>query len=197
MFNMNKMFARNTSVDLDDSANIKFSLTSLGYYDDSETGLSSYPEDALVSSVKSYQKDRGLSIDGVINPEGETHSSIKKDLSSDKKAFSAFEIFKKRRDDMMEANTKGADKYFHCLANYEARELGWSHTLDAHALNIGREVYGFAKEINTLGLDGTIEDISQDMSANIHGLRAAKSKKFSSGREACAIFRPEALDKKY
>ena len=91
---------------------------------------------------------------------------------------------------MMEANTIGADKYFHCKANYEAAKKGWIGKATGFTLNVAREFYG------TLKGDG-FKDMTEDMKANAHGYNAAKSDKYKSAEKACAIFRPKGLDEKY
>lgn len=40
MFRLKGVVARDSSTDIEDSGNIKMALTALGYYDDTETGLS-------------------------------------------------------------------------------------------------------------------------------------------------------------
>src|SRR5690606_4119360 len=114
MFTLKGRVARNTATDLDDSATIKLALTALGYYDNGKTGLAPYGDDQLFSSIKSFQKDNNLEPDGVINADGPTQEKIKEKLGSDEKSGSAFEDFIKNRQDMKDANTIDADKYFHC-----------------------------------------------------------------------------------
>ena len=182
MFNLN-------GTNLDDTANIKFALTSLGYYDDSHTGLSPYADDQLFHSIQSFQKDKNLKVDGVINPSGETDQEINKSLKKDKKAGNAFKDFKNNFDKMNEANTIGADKYFHCIANYEAASRGWGGAIVAKSLSDLKEVKD--KYINKY------EDGDEDQQANIFGRKAGKSKKYHSAKAACSLFRPKGLDEKY
>lgn len=72
MFELSRTIARNASLDLDDTAKVKFSMAALGHYDDSETGLSSYADDKLFTAINDFQKDNNLKVDGVIKPNGET-----------------------------------------------------------------------------------------------------------------------------
>ena len=190
MFTLKNRFAYDQQNDLEDSANIKFALTSLGYHDDTEEGLSPYPTEKLIHSVKSFQKDNDLKVDGVINPDGPSHNKIKQKLKENN-AETSLTIFQKRRQDMMEADTHGADKYFHCLANYEATSLGNGGWIDAYALSAAREAYGILIKKDPL------DDVKEDLKANKHGRESARSGKYKTAQEACAIFRPKGLDEKY
>jgi peptidoglycan hydrolase-like protein with peptidoglycan-binding domain len=188
MFNMIDQVSKNSSSHENDIANIRSALTVLGYYDDTSTGLNGYTDENIFTSIKSYQADRKLKVDGILKPEGETHETLKKDINNDSKKRSTFSIYKRNREDMIKSNTIGADKYFHCKANYEAVEKGSSIT--GKALNYARETYGIIKG------DG-LEDVKEDMEANNYGQKAAKDGNFKSAKEACAIYRSKNLDEKY
>lgn len=191
MFELKKFVARNASTDPDDTASIKFAMTSLGYYDDTETGLSPYGDDQLFHAVQDFQRDNDLEADGMINPNGPTQEKINTRLKNDPKAGNAFIDFVRNRMDMVRANTIGSDKYFHCKANYEATERGWFNSLAARVLSDTKELRdqyyeGYSKR-----------DIDEDQEANEHGREAAKSGKYDSAKAACAIYRPKELDGKY
>lgn len=196
MFELNDTIERNANTEEKDTANVKMALTSLGYYDDTETGLSPYADDSFFHSVKDFQKDNDLKVDGIVKPKGPTEEKIKEKLTKDKKAGNAFGDFKRNRDNMIEARTKGADKYFHCVANYEAAERGWLGDIAASTLSTVREVSQSPKIFK----DGFIETTSnaiKDHKANRHGRNKARSKQYRSAKEACAIFRPKGLNEKY
>lgn len=184
MFTLKGTVSRNSNTDLDDSATIKMAMTSLGYYDDADNGFSAYGDDKLFKSIKSYQKDKDLKVDGVIKADGPTQEKIKQDLNEDKSAGNAFGDFWRNYMNMREANTKKSDKYFHCMANYEATQRGW----------LGEEM---AETISDLREIRKSDDYKEDKKANKYGRETAKSGKFKTAREACAIFRPEGLDEKY
>ncbi|HRQ60219.1 MAG TPA: hypothetical protein PLO23_01695 [Alphaproteobacteria bacterium] len=190
MFRVNGVVHRNSPTKLEDSSSVKSALTALDYYDDSETGLSPYGDDDLFIAIGDFQKDNDLEQDGIIKPDGPTQNKINEKFSENEKAGSAFSIFVKNRNDMVEANTIGADEYFHCKANYEATQLGWGSEVEAQALSLGREAYGLIKG------DG-LKDASKDMKANAYGRESAKSGVYSSSSEACAIYRPAGLNEKY
>ncbi len=102
MFTLKDRVAADSATDLDDSATIKFALTALGDYDDTETGLSPYTDNQLFHSIQSFQKKNDLTVDGVINPDGPTQAKIKEKLAQDEKAGNAFTDFINNRRDMMD-----------------------------------------------------------------------------------------------
>ncbi len=60
----------------DDSLAIKNSLMELGYYTPPKWGLTGHSEGAMFDGIKKFQKDNGLTIDGIIKPRGETEKAI-------------------------------------------------------------------------------------------------------------------------
>lgn len=197
MFTLKKTIARNVSTDHDDVAAIKFGLTSFGYYDDRKTGLSSYSDDDLFTSIKSFQKDNNLEVDGIIKADGPTQAKIKQQLRDNTKAGGAFRDFWRNYQDMREADTIGADKYFHCKANYEATNRGWIGDYEAQFTSVMKELLWLPREITRNGLMPALQDMEADNKANTYGRDAAKSGKYNSARDACAIYRPQGLDDKY
>ena len=68
--------ANDSSIKEKDVFVIKTALNSLGYYDEPDYGMTVYPDRQMFDSIKSFQKDNKLQIDGVINPGGETIGKI-------------------------------------------------------------------------------------------------------------------------
>ena len=191
MFTLNETIDENSNANLDDTANIKFALTSLGYYDDSETGLSPYADRKLFTAIKDFQKDNELKVDGIIKPDGPTQKTIKNKLNSTVQTTEAFKDFVKNWWDMRKDATIDGDKYFHCKANFEATQRGWAGKNTAEVLSDGRELYGqFIK-------GDPPEDKSADQKANLYGREAALSGKYNSAKEACSIFRVNGINDKY
>lgn len=197
MFSLKGTISRNAHVDLNDSAHTKFAMTALGYYDDADAGLSPYPDDKLFKAIKGFQRRNQLEDDGVIKHDGPTQEKINLRLQEDQKSGNAFSDFLGNYKDMREVNVAGADKYFHCKANYEATKRGWDGFAAAAFISNMREAENLAIDPFRKGLLPVIKDIGQDQGANFHGRNAALSGRFSSSREACAIFRPKGLDEKY
>lgn len=69
-----KSIGQNLENDPNDITNIKNKLASLGrYQDDHKSG---YIDAELDNSIRSYQRDRHLKSDGVVNPGGETEATL-------------------------------------------------------------------------------------------------------------------------
>lgn len=54
----------------------KRSLSRLGYFDDTKYGLTPFPDKQLFKGIRSFQRDKKLTADGVIKPEGPTAQEI-------------------------------------------------------------------------------------------------------------------------
>ena len=99
-------------------------------------------------------------------------------------------IFRQNRDDMIEANTKRADKYFHCKANCDATQTGPVGEHNAKVLSDLREVSDL---IRGRGL----QDMAKDQGANMYGREQGKLYPDKDCKDICAIHRPVGLDEKY
>ncbi len=191
MFNMRSKVASDANSNLDDVANIKFGLTALGYHDDTDAGLSAYPTSDLFHSIKAFQKDNGLEVDSVVNKDGPTQEKIIDRLKKVPEIAGAFGDFAQNYEDMKEANTIGADKYFHCKANFQAASRGWDGSRAAEKLSDLREDFGQAIK------GDPEEDEIRDQNANHVGRIAAEQNSSQTAADACDIFRPNGLDAKY
>ncbi len=87
--------------------------------------------------------------------------------------------------DMREANTIGADKYYHCNANCEATQRGEAGKAAATLLGNLREL------VDRLIKGDPAEASEADQEANRHGRENAGTGDCS---DACETFRPDALD---
>jgi len=56
----------------------KLYLRNQGYYHAPKWGLSQFPDRALFDAIKAFQDSQGLRVDGVMKPNGETETAIKK-----------------------------------------------------------------------------------------------------------------------
>lgn len=82
MFNLNQTLASNSAADPDDTLNTKRALGSLGYYEAPSFGMTEYPDEELFNGIKTFQKDNGLTKDGVMKPAGETATQLGKTLAA-------------------------------------------------------------------------------------------------------------------
>lgn len=106
-------------------------------------------------------------------------------------AFGADKDFWDNYTDMRDANTIGADKYFHCKANCEAARRGPGGATEASLVSETREL-----------LDQYIKGdppaaCNADRAANDHGREAGRKNRNVDCRKACNKFRPRGLDPKY
>jgi hypothetical protein len=116
---------------------------------------------------------------------------MKEKINENEKAGNAFMDFKRNFEDMNATRLEGGDKYFYCKANYEAASRGWVGKMTSKILSD-------VKEMKDMYIDADPSIESQtDQIANYHGREAVLSGKYTSAKEACAIFRPKGLDDKY
>lgn len=76
MFNIKKTIGRSYNVDLDDILPTKKNLQSLGYYEEPSYGMTEYPDEDMIVGIERLQKDYGLQVDGIMQPEGEPENKI-------------------------------------------------------------------------------------------------------------------------
>ena len=197
MFELNKTIARDAMVDPDDVLKSKYALSALGYYDRSND-VNKYPDNELFTAINSFQKNNDLIVDEAMKPKGETEQYISRKLAQikekTKKTYQegmALKDFGVNYKDMIAADTIGADKYFHCLANYKASDRGKYGSDMAQKLSNKRAKFKKEKRGNSN------YDIFEDQTANIWGREAASMNKFDNARQACSTFRPKALNDKY
>lgn len=99
--------------------------------------------------------------------------------------------FRENYDDMVEADTIGADKYFHCKANCQAARRGPLGLGVAGNIDMGREATATVRK----GVNA--RDFIEDMTANLRGLGGGAFHPEESCSEICAAHRPRALNPKY
>ncbi|MGD9637961.1 MAG: polymorphic toxin type 44 domain-containing protein [Alphaproteobacteria bacterium] len=79
---LNDYISSNSSVNNDDVLNVKKVLVKAGHYEpnsragESVSNLSGYPDETFFNAIKSFQKDKGLLVDGVMKKGGETESAL-------------------------------------------------------------------------------------------------------------------------
>jgi len=100
----------------------------------------------------------------------------------------AVDAFLDNYDDMRDANTIGADKYFHCMANCEAAARGRADV--AETISDTREWV----DENLKGDPASA--CSADQTANHHGRNSGADDK-DQCRQACSPYRPNGLNPQY
>ncbi|KKL18392.1 hypothetical protein LCGC14_2475960, partial [marine sediment metagenome] len=80
-FDVKDTVARNSSADPRDTYNTKQALGNLGYYRTPEYGMTQWPDGRLFEGIERFQKAKGLAVDGVINPGGQTATAMNRSLA--------------------------------------------------------------------------------------------------------------------
>ena len=86
-FRLKKPIGESYTVDLEDSINTKRALSQLGKLAVPDDGLDAYPTRPMFDAIKSFQRDQGLAIDGVMKPGGPTHRRLNEILEGREKPF--------------------------------------------------------------------------------------------------------------
>lgn len=123
-----------------------------------------------------------------------------KDLYSElKQTLKTLEIFWDNYQDMKEANTIGADKYFHSKANAEASSLGETAETVAKFISDTREVIDVYKNIlvKKMSFEKAMEDGQSDLKANQYGRDIGRKYPKDDIRHHLGLYRPDGLDDKY
>ena len=104
--------------------------------------------------------------------------------------FGATNDFFRNYKDMRNANTIGADKYFHCKANCQASKRGAGGRLQSRLISETREQFDHRIKGDSL------ESCNADREANDHG-RDIGFESMKQCNQICEIFRPNGLNSKY
>ena len=107
--------------------------------------------------------------------------------------------FARNYNDMVEANTKYSDKYFHAKANCQASQRGLGGEVISHALSLSREIEEGIRKVILEGKDPIkqIKDAGEDMKANSYGRNLGKNNKNIQCKVLLKDKRPNGLDDKY
>lgn len=73
---LKRPLAADSAADEDDVLSVKKNLNRSGYYDEPDYGMTPYPDKPLFDGIRTFQKDNDLTIDGVMNPGGETETAL-------------------------------------------------------------------------------------------------------------------------
>ncbi|MBT5664904.1 MAG: hypothetical protein HOJ06_06160, partial [Rhodospirillaceae bacterium] len=87
-YKLKKTIGNSYNMDLDDSLKTKKALAGLGHMKIPDFGLTAYPDQAMIEGVKSFQKEQGLKVDGVMKADGPTIKRLNRTLSGERLKFS-------------------------------------------------------------------------------------------------------------
>ena len=101
--------------------------------------------------------------------------------------------------EMREANTIGADKYFHSKANCDAAKRGKIGELVAKGISDLREFTDLFKNVLVKGMSiaESLEDSAEDQKANEYGREQGKNNPDIDSDVLVDIYRPNGLPEKY
>ena len=107
--------------------------------------------------------------------------------------------FVQNYNDMKEANTIGADKYFHAKANTEASQRGFLGELTASVISNLREITDTFKNTLFKGmtLKDSIKDSKEDLRANQYGRMQGRNYPNKNSKDLVDKYRPNGLPQKY
>ncbi len=83
MIRTSKTIGRNYVVHENDVKVIKEALRSVGYYKVPEYGMTPYPDEKMFDSIRTFQKDNDLKVDGIVHPDGETLDALNREIYGD------------------------------------------------------------------------------------------------------------------
>lgn len=83
MISIKQALRQDGAANLDDVLTVKRALFTTGHFEVPEYGLTTYPDQALFTAIKGFQRDKGLKMDGVINPGGETLARLNQELDEE------------------------------------------------------------------------------------------------------------------
>ena len=107
--------------------------------------------------------------------------------------------FARNYTDMVDANTNGADKYFHAKANLEAAQRGLGGEIASRAISGTREVTEGVHNVLFKGKNpiDQINDAIEDDKANRKGRKLGRENKNIQSKYLLKDMRPKGLDEKY
>lgn len=73
---------RAARIDEEDTLQTKSALRTLGHYVTPPYGLTPYPDETMFDAIRMFQNDKGIAVDGVMKPGGETERAINIALST-------------------------------------------------------------------------------------------------------------------
>lgn len=80
-FKLNDFLASNASANEGDVLNVKNRLNALGHYQSPIDEITSMSDNGLFTSIRNFQREKGLTIDGYMRPGGETKTVLNKAIA--------------------------------------------------------------------------------------------------------------------
>ncbi len=80
LLNLKSDVSRSHKLEEEDILKTKVALNKEGYYDVPDYGMTPYSDERMFDGMKKFQKEKGLQVDGVMRPDGETVNALDKAL---------------------------------------------------------------------------------------------------------------------
>ncbi len=81
LLNLKSDVSRSHKLEEEDILKTKVALNKEGYYDVPDYGMTPYSDERMFDGMKKFQKEKGLQVDGVMRPDGETVNALDKALT--------------------------------------------------------------------------------------------------------------------
>lgn len=158
----------------------------------------------IIGDAKSLEGEVVLGIENItrklqVNSTNAIRIKIENYIDELKQIFKAINIFIKNYNDMKEANTKRADKYFHSKANCEASQLGNFGEITAKGISDLREFTDSFKNVYIKGMTEveSAKDSTDDKKANEYGRNQGRNYPNENCGNLVEIYRPNGLPTRY
>ena len=158
----------------------------------------------IIGDAKSLEGEVVLGIENItrklqINSTNAIKIKIENYIDELEQIFKAINIFIKNYNDMKEANTKRADKYFHSKANCEASQLGDFGEITAKGISDLREFTDSFKNVYIKGMTEveSAKDSADDEKANEYGRNQGRNNPNENCGDLVEIYRPNGLPIRY
>ena len=79
-YKLKSIIASESAADPDDVWALKHALRQDGFYSEPNQGITPFPDRNLFEAIKQFQTRKGLLVDGVVKPGGETERELQKQL---------------------------------------------------------------------------------------------------------------------
>jgi len=152
-----------------------------------------------VNRINDLRNQLNNTVNKLNNPISIYNNQCQKVLNNAQEWDNALGDFARNYNDMVEANTINADKYFHAKANCQAAQRGFGGETISQVLSTLRELEEGTRKVIFGGenLHKQIQDAGEDMKANKEGRMLGKQYPNINCKYLLDNKRPNGLDSKY
>lgn len=190
-------------IDSDDVVSVKTKLKGLGHYKEPKWGVDKIVDNGMFEGIRNFQKEKGLKVDGIMKPEGETEGKINEVLNA-KQSSSLGQVKNATIDlytnykNMRKDGVRNNDDYFHCRGNFEATQRGSTGEATAKYLGDLKERFDYFKNrIKGVPPIEAYADYAHDQYVNDLGRQQAKNGLYSNSKDGCKFKRMPKTNARY